>query len=112
MIMLLSFIGVLNMAELIIVSWKDIPSQVIIKVSRREQYKYVLEERFEKAIDRAAMRSREMSTDEYLAGFKKSKPVDIEADDLEAKAIEIGKDLEQQWSDEKLDATVKNNGLV
>ena len=35
------------MAEMIILWWKDIPAQVIVKKSRREQFKYVLEERFE-----------------------------------------------------------------
>ena len=63
------------MAEMIILWWKDIPAQVIVKKSRREQFKYVLEERFEKAIDRCAMRGREIDTDSYLAGFSKSSKV-------------------------------------
>mgnify|MGYP002526148062 FL=1 len=50
------------MAKLTIVYWRDIPAQVIAK-EKRNAAKRVLSERFEKAIDRAAMRSGARDTD-------------------------------------------------
>ena len=44
------------MASLIIVSWRDIPSQVIVRSGRRTA-KRELSERFIRAIDAAAMRA-------------------------------------------------------
>ena len=44
------------MAQLIVVYWRDIPAQVIVKRGRVTA-KRQLTERFEKAIDRAAMRA-------------------------------------------------------
>ncbi|MGB1361317.1 MAG: virulence factor [Alphaproteobacteria bacterium] len=99
------------MADMIIVWWKDIPAQVIVKKSRREQFKYVLEERFEKAIDRAAMRGREVDTDAYLAGFVKSEPVAVEDGDLQAIATAKGKELEAEYTDEVLEPIIKNSGV-
>ena len=48
--------GDARMAELVVVSWRDIPAQVIVKAGR-ETAKRQLSERFQQAIDRAAMRA-------------------------------------------------------
>ena len=53
------------MAKMTIVFWRDIPAQVIVKIGR-EAAKRQLDERFEKAIDRAAMRAKLRDTDSYL----------------------------------------------
>ena len=45
------------MAEKIVVYWRDIPAQVIVKAGRKSA-KRQLTERFEQAIDRAAMVAR------------------------------------------------------
>jgi CRISPR/Cas system CSM-associated protein Csm3 (group 7 of RAMP superfamily) len=50
------------MAQLIVVYWRDIPAQVIVKRGRVTA-KRQLTERFEKAIDRAAMRANLRDTD-------------------------------------------------
>ena len=50
------------MAQLTVVYWRDIPAQVIVKKGR-ESAKIQLNERFEKAIDRAAMRANLRDTD-------------------------------------------------
>ena len=57
---------------LIIVYWRDIPAQVIVGKGRRAT-KIQLSERFEQAIDRAAMKSDQKSTDDYLAEWRKAK---------------------------------------
>ena len=54
------------MASLIVISWRDIPAQVIVKRGR-EAAKVQLSQRFQEAVDRAAMRACKGSSDAYLA---------------------------------------------
>ena len=56
------------MAQLTVVYWRHIPAQVIVKQGRQAA-KRQLPERFEKAIDRAAMRANLRDTDSYLGGM-------------------------------------------
>ena len=44
------------MAKLIVISWRDVPAQVLVK-SGRETAKVQLSHRFQEAVDRAAMRA-------------------------------------------------------
>lgn len=99
------------MAQLIVVYWRDIPAQVIAKKGRRDQVKIVLEERFEKAIDRAAMRGGARSTDDYLAEWRKADPVEV-SDDLEAEARTVADKLEAEYDDARLKALVENGGVT
>jgi len=61
----------LTMPSLIIVYWRDIPAQVIVGKGRRAAKKQ-LPERFEQAIDRAAMKTGAAGDDAYLAEWRKS----------------------------------------
>ena len=61
------------MANLIIISWRDIPAQVVVKRGR-ETAKVQLSARFQEAVDRAAMRAGRGSSDAYLADWKRSEP--------------------------------------
>jgi len=70
------------MASLTILYWRDIPAQVIAKAGRKTA-KRQLPERFEQAIDRAAMRAKLTGTDAYLEQWRKSEPRPC-ADDLDA----------------------------
>ena len=62
------------MADLIIVYWRDIPAQVIVRKGRQNA-KRELPLRFTEAIDMAAMRSGAAETDAYLAEWRKADPV-------------------------------------
>ena len=97
------------MASLVIVYWRDIPAQVIVKKGRREQHKEILPERFEKAIDRAAMRGSARDTDSYLAEWKKADAVEV-SDDLEAEAKKKAEELSAEYDDERLSRLVENGG--
>jgi hypothetical protein len=59
------------MAELTIVYWRDIPAQVMAGRGR-QAVKVPLPERFEQAIDRAAMQAGATGTDAYLEGWRKA----------------------------------------
>ena len=96
------------MATLSIVYWRDIPAQVIVKAGRKSA-KRQLPDRFQEAIDVAAMRSRAHETDAYLEEWRRSAPVAC-GDDLEAEADSSADELERQFNDEQLNAIAKNGG--
>lgn len=90
--------------------WRDIPSQVQIKRGR-ERGKYLLEHRFQAAIDRAAMRAGKGGSDAYLEEWRrvtKSVESELSAQDL---AVQIGKAIESEVTDEMLASWVKNKGF-
>jgi hypothetical protein len=96
------------MADLIVVYWRDIPAQVIVKKGRTRA-KRQLTERFEKAIDRAAMRAELRDTDSYLAEWRRADPVPC-GEDLEAEAAAAAERLEAEWTEERLANAVANGG--
>jgi hypothetical protein len=96
------------MAQLIVVYWRDIPAQVIVKRGRAAA-KRQLAERFEKAIDRAAMRANLRDTDSYLAQWRRADPVDC-GDDLEAEAATAAERLEADYDEARLKRLVENGG--
>lgn len=96
------------MAEKVIVYWRDIPAQVIVKAGRKAA-KRQLSERFEQAIDRAAMRAGLTGTDAYLEQWRRSEPVPC-GDDLEAEAAAAAEALEAEYTQERLRELVANGG--
>lgn len=96
------------MADRIVVFWRDIPAQVIIKKGRQTA-KRELSLRFTEAIDMCAMRSGAAGTDDYLAEWRKAQPVAV-SDDLEAEADRAAAELEAAYDREKLVALVKTGG--
>ncbi len=62
--------GADGMNQVNVVFWRDIPAQVIIGRGRSGA-KVPLPERFEQAIDRAAMRAGMAGTDAYLSQWRK-----------------------------------------
>jgi len=97
------------MAQLIIVRWRDIPAQVIVKAGRQTA-KRQLTERFEKSIDRAAMKAGLRDTDSYLAEWRRGDPVECGAE-LEAEAAAAAARLETEYPDERLARLVAAGGL-
>lgn len=96
------------MAEVTILYWRDIPAQVVVKAGRKTA-KQVLSERFETAIDRAAMKAKLRDTDSYLAHWRKGAP-EACADDLESVAAETAARLEQNYDEARLARLVANGG--
>lgn len=97
------------MAQLIIISWRDIPAQVLVKRGR-ETAKVQLSQRFQEAVDRAAMRAGKGSSDAYLADWKRSEPKPV-GDDLNAIAAATAAELEARYTDEDLERLIKAKGL-
>ena len=96
------------MANLIITYWRDIPSAVSVKIGRREE-KRMLAERFQEAIDMAAMRGGASDTDSYLADWRRAEPIAV-SDDLLAEVEKAKADLEARFTQDKLKALIANGG--
>src|SRR5271167_2186063 len=98
-----------SMASLIVISWRDIPAQVIAKQGR-ETAKVQLSQRFQEAIDRAAMRAGKGSSDAYLADWQRSAPRAC-GDDLPAEAAAEAARLEARFTAEDLERLIRAKGL-
>jgi len=97
------------MAAISIISWRDIPAQVVVKRGR-ESAKVQLSARFQEAVDRAAMRAGRGSSDAYLADWHRSEPRPC-GEDLQAEASAEAARLEQQYTDEELERLIRAKGL-
>ncbi len=96
------------MASVTIVYWRDMPAQVIVGKGRRGA-KMPLPERFEQAIDRAAMKSGAAETDDYLEGFRKADPYEVEGADKDVAEAEAAR-IEAEYDTDRLKALIDNNG--
>ena len=96
------------MGQITIVYWRDIPSQVIAKAGRANE-KRMLPERFQEAIDMAAMRDGAASTDAYLADWRRAEPVAC-GDDLAQEAERSAAELDAKFDKERLKALIANGG--
>ena len=97
------------MASLIIISWRDVPAQVIVKRGR-ETAKVQLSQRFQEAVDRAAMRAGKGSSDAYLADWQRSAPQPC-GDDLPAVATAEAARIEAEYSDADLERLIRAKGV-
>ncbi|OJI92991.1 cvfA/B/C family virulence factor [Planktotalea frisia] len=96
------------MPDVTVVYWRDIPAQVIVGKGRRGS-KRQLEERFEQAIDRAAMKVNAKDADAYLAEWRKAAPYPMEGEPdaiVEAEALRI----EAEYNNERLKALIAKDG--
>ena len=92
-----------------IVYWRDIPAQVKARAGRQRASK-PLGERFQEAIDVAAMRAGKGGTDDYLAEWA-TRPAG-ERDEEPEKAVEaLAADLERAYTPERLSLMANNGGV-
>ena len=96
------------MPEVTIVYWRDIPAQVIVGKGRRGA-KVQLSERFEQAIDRAAMKVGAAETDAYLAEWRKAAPYEVEGDPEAVAKAEAAR-IEAEFDGDRIRALIANDG--
>lgn len=96
------------MPEVTIVYWRDIPAQVIVGRGRRGSKKQ-LSERFEQAIDRAAMKTGARDTDSYLAEWRKADPYEVEGEPDAVAESEAAR-LETEYDTARLKALIDAGG--
>ena len=96
------------MAERVILYWRDIPAQVVVKAGRKAA-KRELPERFVRAIDACAMRVGATDTDAYLAEWRRGSPEPC-GDDLEVEADATLARLENEYGRDRIRQLVDNGG--
>lgn len=96
------------MPDVTIVYWRDIPAQVIVGKGRRGA-KVQLPERFEQAIDRAAMKVGARDTDSYLADWRKADPYPMDGDQMEVAQAEAAR-LDAEYDQDRIKALIANDG--
>jgi hypothetical protein len=97
-----------RMPDVTIVYWRDIPAQVLVGRGRGGA-KRPLPERFEQAIDRAAMKAGLSGTDAYLGEWRKEARPGPDTTPAEA-AAQVADDLDAAFSQERLRALIDNGG--
>ena len=95
------------MAQLTIVYWRDMPAQVIVKAGRKKESRK-LDERFEQAIDMAAMRSGASETDAYLEEWRRDIS-NVEGDIAEI-ADQTQASIESEYDQDRLKTLIANGG--
>ena len=96
------------MPDVTIVYWRDIPAQVIVGKGRRGAKKQ-LAERFEQAIDRAAMKVGAADTDAYLAEWRKAPAYEMDGDPADIVLAEASR-LEAEYDTDRIKALIANDG--
>jgi len=97
------------MVKLILLSWRDIPAQVIVQRGRTRE-KAVMSQRFHEAIDRAAMRAGKGSSDAYLSEWRRENTMLESSDALDEIAGREVTRLESEFTDERLLRMIRNHG--
>jgi Virulence factor len=88
------------MAEYQVTYWRDLPSMVAARDGAGES-KVPLPQRFMEAIDEAAMRLGETSSDDYLAGWRRGDWTESGGTPGEV-ADRVAAELDDEWPEERL----------
>lgn len=96
------------MVDVTIVYWRDIPAQVIVGKGRRGA-KVQLPERFEQAIDRAAMKTGAAGTDAYLAEWRKADSYSVEGEPDAVAQSEAAR-IDAEYDQERIKTLIANDG--
>jgi hypothetical protein len=98
------------MTEYQLTSWRELPSLVVARADgdrAADTVKVPLPQRLQEAIDEAAMRLGETSSDAYLQGWVRSAWTAADGTPAEV-ADRVVADLEAQWSPERITAYLAN----
>ena len=93
---------------LTVIYWRDIPAQVIASTGQ-DVHRIELHARFQQAIDRAAMHTGRIGTEEYLEDWRRdTQPLAGERGEA---AVAAATELEDRYSIEALNDLVANGGF-
>jgi Virulence factor len=99
----------MKMIKKTLIFWRDIPAQVIVQQGRKRE-KAQLSSRFQKAIDRAAMRAGKGSSDAYLSEWRRESSSFESNDELRAIAEREASRFEDEFPDDRLLELIRNHG--
>ena len=95
--------------KLTVIKWRDIPTQVMIKKSRKEMEKVQLDYRFMEAVDSAATIADAIDTDAYISDWH-NEIIEIPDGDLKEQVASKAAELESAFTQNILLDYVKNGG--
>jgi len=96
------------MAELTIISWRDIPLQVVARAGR-DSSRVLLPERFQEAVDAAAMSAGLIGSDDYTEQMRMDRTEC--GDDLRTEAQAAADRIQAEWPDDVLRAAIRAGGF-
>ena len=97
------------MAELTVIRWRDIPMQVVARADRGESARALLPERFQEAVDAAAMVAGLIGSDDYTEQMRRVAR-DC-GDDLQHEVDTETVKILSEWDDDLLKATIRSGGV-
>ena len=96
------------MAELTVITWRDIPMQIVVRDDAGGSARRLLPERFQEAVDAAAMVAGLIGSDDYTEQMMMNRsPV---GDDLEAEATAAEEAVLAEWTDDVLKVAIRAGG--
>jgi len=98
------------MAELTVIRWRDIPMQVVARAADGTSARALLSDRFQEAVDAAAMVGGLIGSDDYTAQMAMDRR-EIDDDGMQAAVDEEAAELERAWSDDRLRAVIRTAGI-
>ena len=97
------------MAELTVIRWRDIPMQLVARGEGDAAARALLPERFQEAVDAAAMVAGLIGSDDYTEQMQmQRRPC---GDDLDAEVAAERERLEAEWTEEILRAAIRSGGI-
>jgi cvfA/B/C family virulence factor len=88
------------MAQKIIVFWRDIPAQILVKKGRKSARRE-MPKMFMETIDACAMRVGAKDSEAYMAEWRRANPIEV-SDDLEMEAETALSDLVAAYPKDRL----------
>ena len=96
------------MAELTIITWRDIPMQIVVRDDAGGSARRLLPEKFQEAVDAAAMVAGLIGSDDYTEQMAMDRrPC---GDDLEAEAQAAQDAVVADWTDDVLKVAIRAGG--
>ena len=95
------------MAELTVIKWRDIPMQIVVRDGGGSARR-LLPDRFQEAVDAAAMVAGLIGSDDYTEQMMMDRSQ--VGDDLEAQASAAEQALIAEWSEDQLKLAIRAGG--
>jgi hypothetical protein len=96
------------MAELTVISWRDIPMQIVVRDTEGGSARRLLPDRFQEAVDAAAMVAGLIGSDDYTEQMQMQR-TDV-GDDLEAEASAAEGAVLAAWDEDALKTAIRAGG--
>ena len=97
------------MAELTIITWRDIPMQIVVRDDAGASARRLLPEKFQEAVDAAAMVAGLIGSDDYTEQMVMDRRE--VGDDLETEADAEVARIEAEWTDDVMKTAIRAGGV-